>query len=368
MFPPMQVSASLEIMLTASGIHTVLQQRVLPLLSIRDLASLTCTCVALRQLAHAEPELWRAGAAGLLPPAAALLAAADIATVKLGLKAYGKFRRALKYELPVGSVSVPGRRSLCISPDGRLLALLLFEGTVRDLYDDQANYTPGASVLRLSLEILSPFPGFCSPHRQVLVDKVSFMSNHGAVMAWSRDSKYVSLCYQLSTADCLFQQFDAWTGEQLVSFELPLGQNAALLSFSPDAQYLAVSQDSHAGRSVQVRDMWDHGRKAAEHAGRLVAWLSPQIWILQIPRPFGNWTLSLTRVVDALDGHVTWESEDTPGMDLSGHTISASGRYIHFSCPEPPFHSGAVVVDLHTARTWPLDSAGDASFSPDGTR
>ncbi|KAK9795909.1 hypothetical protein WJX73_008129 [Symbiochloris irregularis] len=58
-------------LLESADLQEILAYHSLPLLSLRDLATVACTCTALRDLAYRRDELWRSCAAechSLLPP------------------------------------------------------------------------------------------------------------------------------------------------------------------------------------------------------------------------------------------------------------------------------------------------------------
>ena len=110
-------------------LQALLQHRVLPLLSVHALARLSCTCLTLHKLSHADHELWKSLAAAWIPPAAPLLSAADIATVKRILAAHSAAARSIRQN-SAAVVSVPPEAlQIAMSPDGKRHALVVLRDT-----------------------------------------------------------------------------------------------------------------------------------------------------------------------------------------------------------------------------------------------
>lgn len=74
--------SSQQLLMESQEVQHALAGHALPLLSLHDLASLTCTCAALRDLVYQQSHLWGPAAVAILPPQLAHLPDMDRAAVQ----------------------------------------------------------------------------------------------------------------------------------------------------------------------------------------------------------------------------------------------------------------------------------------------
>lgn len=111
--------------LTSAALRDALSLHVLPRLGCVDLASFSCTCVALRHLAYGEEATWISSAAAVLPPQHPTVA--DRAAVQSACTRRWQAKRnigagVISARLDLTSLTSYGADTL-FSPDGSRLAV-----------------------------------------------------------------------------------------------------------------------------------------------------------------------------------------------------------------------------------------------------